>query len=98
MSLVNFTNSFQQNPFHLKDEQCTGEKISKIRWTGLAARNGVSEKLSMLVIEKAENPRCFKGVKSLPCQYKSQKKSWMDSDIFDYVRRHGAKSHVGKLL
>ena len=30
----------------------------------------------------------LKGVKSLPCQYESQKKSWMDSEIFtNYIRK-----------
>ena len=43
----------------------------------------------------ADKPRCFKGVKSLPCQYKSQKKSSMDSEFFsDYARRLDAKFHV----
>ena len=27
-------------------------------------------------------PRCFSGVKSLLCGYHSQKKSWMDGDLF----------------
>ena len=44
-----------------------------------------------MVIGKAEKPRCFKGIKSLPCQYKSQQKSW----IFpDYTRRLDAKFYV----
>ena len=59
------------------------------------SRKWVGEKLPMLVIRKAEKLRCFKGVKSLPCQYKSQKKSWMDSEIFsDYARRLDAKFQV----
>ena len=50
----------------------------------------------MLVIGKAEKPRCFKGFTSLPCQSKPQKKSWMDSEIFsDYARSLDAKFHVG---
>ncbi|XP_065642745.1 tigger transposable element-derived protein 4-like [Hydra vulgaris] len=86
---------YQQSPtktFHLKDERCAGGKLSKVRLTGLAAGNGVVKKLSMFIIGKAEKPRCFKSVKSLPCQYKSQNNSWMDSKIFtDYVRRLDAK-------
>ena len=35
-------------------------KFSEIRLTGLAAGNGVDEKLPMLVIGIAEKPRCFK--------------------------------------
>ena len=80
---------------HLKGERCARGKFSQIRLTSLAAGNGVGEKLPMLLIGKAEKPRCFKGVRNLPCQYKSQKKSWMDSEIFsDYVRRLDAKFHV----
>ena len=37
----------------------------------------------MFVIWKSKNPCCFKNVKHLPCQYKSQKKNWINSDIFE---------------
>ena len=37
----------------------------------------------MFVIGKFQNPRCFKNVKSLPCRYRSQRKSWMDSTLFE---------------
>ena len=81
--------------FHLKSERCAGRKFSKARLTGLAAGNGVGGKLPMLVIGKVEKPRWFKGAKSPPCQYKSQMKSWMDSEVFsDYARRLDAKFHV----
>ena len=79
--------------FHLNGERCAGGKFRKVRLTGLAAGNGIGEKLPMLVIGKAEKPRCFKGVKTLPCQYKYQKKSWMDSDS-DYARRLDANFYV----
>ena len=86
---------YQQLPtksFHLKGERCAREKFSKVRLTGLATGNAAGEKLPMFVIEKAEKPRCFKGVTSLPCQYKPQRKSWMDSEIFsDYVRKLDTK-------
>ena len=88
---------YQQLPtstFHLKGQRCAGGKFSKIRLTGLAAGNAIGEKLPMLVIGKSKIPRCFKGVKSFPCQYKAQKKSWMDSEIFtDYVRKLDAMFH-----
>ena len=80
---------------HLKGERCAGGKFSKARLTGLAAGNGVGGNLPMLVIGKVEKPRCFKGAKSPPCQYKSQMKSWMGSEVFsDYARRLEAKFHV----
>ena len=68
---------------HLKSEKCSGGKNSKIRITGLAAANSVCDKLPMFVIGKSKAPRCFKNVTSLPCRYRSQKKSWMDSTLFE---------------
>ena len=74
--------------YHLKGEKCSGGKKSKVRLTGMAAASAVGEKLPMFVIWKSKNPRCFKNVKHLPCEYKSQKKSWMNSEIFEeWVRK-----------
>ena len=61
---------YQQLPtksFHLKGERCAGGKFGKDPLAGLAARNEVGENIPMLIIVKAEKPRCFKAVKSLPC-------------------------------
>ena len=50
----------------------------------------------MFVTGKAEKLRCFKGVTILPCQYKPQRKSWMDSEIFsDYVRKLDTRFDAG---
>ena len=49
----------------------------------MAAGNAIAEKLPMFVIGKSKTPRCFKHLKSLPCKYKPQKKSWMGSQIFE---------------
>ena len=74
--------------YHLKGEKCSGGKKSKVRLTGMAAASAVGEKLLMFVICKSKNPRCFKNVKHLPCEYKSQKKSWINSEIFEeWVRK-----------
>ena len=74
--------------YHLKGEHCSEGKKSKVRFTGMAAASAVREKLPMFVIWKSKNPRCFKNVKHLPCEYKSQKKSWMNSEIFEeWVRK-----------
>ena len=74
--------------YHLKREKCSAGKKSKVRLTGMAAASAVGEKLPMLVIWKSKNPRCFRNVKHLPCEYKSQKKSWMNSEIFEeWVRK-----------
>ena len=77
---------------HLKSEKCSGGKNSKIRITGLAAANSVGDKLPMFVIGKSKAPRCFKNVTSLPCRYRSQKKSWMGSTLFEeWVRELDVK-------
>ena len=72
-----------EKSLHLKDERCVGDKHSKLRLTELAAANTAGEKLSMFVIGKSKSPRCFKNIKHLPCRYRSQNKSWMDSILFE---------------
>ena len=71
---------------HLKNEYCVGGKHSKLRLTGLTAANvgeKVGEKLPLFVIGKSTKLRCFKHIKHLPCRYRRQKKSWMDSTLFE---------------
>ena len=45
----------------------------------MAAGNAVGEKPAMFAIGKSKTPRRFKHIKNLPCKYKSQYKSWMES-------------------
>ncbi|VDI45379.1 Hypothetical predicted protein [Mytilus galloprovincialis] len=40
-----------------------------------------TDKRQLLIIGKSEDPRCFKGKKSLPVIYKDNKNSWMTSKI-----------------
>ena len=77
-----FYQALPDKSLHYKDERCSGGKHSKVRLTGLAAGNATGEKLPLFVIRKSAKPRCFSGVKSLPCRYRSQKRSWMDGDLF----------------
>ena len=69
--------------FHFKKDKCSGGKHSKVRLTGIAAGNAKDEKLPMFVIENSKNPRCFKGVKRVPCCYRAQQKSWISSELFE---------------
>ena len=78
-----FFQALPSKSLHLKDEKCIGGKFSKVRLTGLAAANANGEKLPMFIIGKSKSPRCFKNLKQLPCRYRGQKKSWMDSDLFE---------------
>ena len=74
--------------YHFKGQKCSEGKNSKVRLTGMAAGNAVGENLPMFVIGKSKTPCCFKHIKNLPCKYKSQKKSCMDSQIFEeWVRK-----------
>ena len=68
---------------NLQSEACTGWKHSKIRVSGMAAENAMGDKIPMFVIGKSKSPRCFKGVKHLPCRYRNQNKSWMDCVLFE---------------
>ena len=40
------------------------------------------KKQRLLVIGKSHNPRCFKGIKKLPVEYKANANAWMTSVIF----------------
>ena len=87
-----FYQALPSKTMHFKDEKCVGGKFSKQRLTGLAAGNALGQKLSMFIIGKANKPRCFKNLKHLPCHYTEQKKSWMDSDLFEeWVREQDRK-------
>ena len=77
-----FYQALPDKSLHYKGEHCNGGKHSKVRLTGLAAGDATGEKLPLFVIGNYAKPRCFSGVKSLPCRYRSQKKSWMDGDLF----------------
>ena len=68
---------------NLRSDACVGGKPSKIRLTGMAAGNAMSDKLPMFVIGKSKSPLCFKGVKHLPYRYRNQNKSWIDSVLFE---------------
>ena len=70
-----FYQCFPNKTYQFKGQTCSGGKNSKVGLTGMAAGNGIGEKLRMFVIGKSKTPRCFKHIKKLPCKYKSQKKS-----------------------
>ena len=77
--------------YQLKTEKCSVVKHSKIRIIGLAAANAVGNKLPMFVIGK--------NIKKLPCRYRSQRKSWMESLLFEeWVRDVNKKFHAKGIL
>nr|XP_042897556.1 tigger transposable element-derived protein 6-like [Parasteatoda tepidariorum] len=67
-----------------KGENCKGGKKSKQRLTVLLCANSTgTDKLKPFVIGKYAKPRCFKNVKSLPVDYKANKRAWMTEEIFN---------------
>jgi len=67
----------------LKGKECSGGKYGKERITIMIGSNmSGTEKLKLFVIGKAKKPRCFKGIKSLAVDYRSNKKAWMTSSLF----------------
>ena len=73
----------KENPDRKKKKKRSSGKHSKVRLIGMGAASAAGKKLPMLVIGKSTKPRSFKNVKSLPCSYQSQEKSWMNSFLFD---------------
>ncbi|KAK3084766.1 hypothetical protein FSP39_018528 [Pinctada imbricata] len=66
-----------------KSVSCHAGKQSKERLTVMVAANmSGTEKLPLMFIGKSANPRCFKNVKRLQTDYKSNKNAWMTSEIF----------------
>lgn len=66
-----------------RETAAPGYKPSKSRITAMVCANSTgTHRLPLLIIGKAKQPRCFKGITKLPITYKNQKNSWMDSRIF----------------
>ena len=67
-----------------RGEQCHGGKRSKERITVMLCSNmDGSEKIQPLVIGKFQNPRCFRGIRTLPVKYYANKKAWMTTEIYE---------------
>ena len=78
-----FYQGLPKKSLHMKGEKYSGSKHSKVRLTGMAAATADGEKLAIFVIGKSLKPKCFKNFKSLPCRYRLQVKSCMNSFLFD---------------
>lgn len=71
---------------HFKGQKCSGGKNSKEHVTLLIlCHQDGKDKLPLLVIGKYAKPRCFRGsnMDLIPVTYKSQKKAWIDSVLFE---------------
>ena len=82
----------------MKGEKCFGGKKSKERILVLLCSNmDGTDMVKPLVIGKFQNPRCFKGVKSLPVDYRWNRKAWMTSEIFIvWLRKFDSKMVLQK--
>ena len=61
-----FYQALPSKTIRFKGQKCSGGKHSKVHLTGLAASNAFVKRHPVFAVGKAENPRCFKGVKQLP--------------------------------
>lgn len=78
-----FFNLLPDKTYDFKGEKCHGGKRSKERITVLVCANmDGSEKWPLLVVGKAEKPRCFKNVRTIPCTYTNNSSAWMTCKIF----------------
>lgn len=55
-NLGKLSQALPEKTMHLKSEKCGGGKHSKVRLTGMAAGNTLSNKLPKFVISKATSP------------------------------------------
>jgi len=79
-----FYRCFPGKSMVFKNDACKNGKRSKDRITVMLCCNMTgSQKIRPLVIGHAENPRCFKHIRSLPVDYCWNKKAWMTSKIFE---------------
>ena len=76
-----FYKALPDKSLHLKSEKY--RRQAQVRLTGLAAANAEGDKLPMFVIGKSAKPRYFTGVLNLPCRFRTQRKCWMDSTLFE---------------
>ncbi|XP_065673883.1 tigger transposable element-derived protein 4-like [Hydra vulgaris] len=77
---------------NLQSETCIGGKHCKIHLTGMVVESAIGDKIPMFLIGKSKSPCCLKGIKHLPCRYRNQNKSWMDSVLFEeWIREMDTK-------
>ncbi|XP_033110353.1 tigger transposable element-derived protein 6-like [Anneissia japonica] len=77
-----------------KQDDVTGIKTSKDRITVMFTCSMAGEILKPMVINRAENPRCFKNIKKdrLPVVWEANRKAWMTGALFILTLRQTKRS------
>ena len=79
-----FWGALPDHTMAFRDEDVRGGKKAKERVTLLVGASMTGEKLPLFMIGRYARPRCFKDVKQLPIRmYRSNKKAWMTSTLFE---------------
>ncbi|GFS93513.1 tigger transposable element-derived protein 6 [Trichonephila clavipes] len=79
-----FFKCLTEKTFTFKKEKCHERKQSMDRLTILLAVNiDGSEKITPVVLGKSAKPRCFKGINWFTIKYRSKKKAWMTTELFN---------------
>ena len=55
-----FYEALTSKSLHFRGKHCSGEKLTKVRLTGMTASNALGEKIPMFYIGKSANRGCFK--------------------------------------
>jgi len=79
-----FSTNFCQTELCVSKAKTSLRESAKDQLTGAICTNMAgTEKLSLPVTGKSKNPRGFTNVKSLPVEYKANKRAWMTGKLFE---------------
>lgn len=82
-----------EHSYALKSEKAKGAKTNNERLTILCYASMNGEKRKLMVKGKSQNPRCFKGVKTLPVDYEANKNAWNFQKLADQLRKRAQSEH-----
>lgn len=81
----------------LDKKDCHGQKQSKARVTVLLGCKATgTDKLPPFVIGKSKKPRCFAGIRTLPCPYSANATAWMNGEEFIWVAEETGWKNEGQ--
>lgn len=71
-----------------KDEECSKDNLNK-ESIAVAIGSNISgtDRLKSIVIGKMQNPHSFKNARNLPCDYESEVKESMTSDLIKFISK-----------
>lgn len=69
-------------------EECSKDKLNKeCIAVAIGSKISGTDRLKPIVIGKMQNPHCFKNARNLPCDYESEVKESMSSDLIKFISK-----------